>query len=99
MKQKEEFIEAIKNDEQYEWELREDLILDTDVEFDGTFLPKVLDINNNYTEEEIDNIMHEAGVDDVFEWEELELVEEHIDIYYPYVESCEYETVDESVWE
>jgi len=37
MTQKEEFIEAIENDEYCVWQLSENIYLETDNQFDGTF--------------------------------------------------------------
>jgi len=80
--------------------LQRGLVLDTDVEFDGTFLPTVVDIDGKYTEEEIENIMELAEIDDIFQWRGIEFEESNgLDVYYPIVTECEHETVDHSVWE
>jgi hypothetical protein len=95
--QKQEFIEAIKNDEYYAWHLTEDVWIHTDVEFDGTFLPSVHAHNvEEYTKQEIEDIMQENDVWDVFEWDILEW-DRNNNCWYPVGINCEYETVER--WE
>ena len=97
MSEKENFIQTIREDEYAEWELAEGLVLSTDVEFDGTFLPTIIDFEDRVGEE-IEELMEENDVHDVFTWIELEY-DEGNGCWYPIVEYCEYESIDHSVWE
>jgi len=93
--EKEEFIEAIVNDQYAEWEIKEDLVLITDWEGDGYFNPYVLDLECQYTESEI-GVFLENEASDVFNFEVLEFAEHNndpYDLYYPEGISCKYEYI------
>lgn len=97
MSQKEEFIEAIKNDEYYDWQLSENIHLETDHEFDGTFSPWLCVTDESLTEQEIDDIMVQNNVDEVFSWYGLE--ESHRgNQWVIHAVECEYEEIDFSYW-
>jgi len=98
MTQKERFIEAIKNDEHYTWNLNEDVWIHTDVEFDGSFNPSVHSHNEEHDKQDIDDIMVENDVNDVFAWDFLEWSETNR-CWYPTVIVCEYEEIDFEAWE
>ena len=93
MNQKENFIQAIREDEYAEWKLSENVTLETDHQFDGTFLPWLCVTDESLSEQELDDLMTENDVDDVFYWDGLEASrQEHLwDIYGV---ECEYENVD-----
>jgi len=93
MTQREQFIKAIKNDESYEWNLNENVWIHTDVEFDGSFLPSIHSHNEDHDKEDIDDIMVENGVYDVFAWDFLEWSETN-QCWFPVVVWCEYEEID-----
>jgi hypothetical protein len=96
--QKENFIEAIKEDSSYEWNLTDSVWIHTDVEFDGTFLPSVHAYDpENYSKQEIDDIMVENEVTDAFAWDFLEWSENN-QCWYPVVSECEYEEIDFEGW-
>ena len=98
MNQKENFIQAIREDEYAAWELSENVTIITDVEFDGTFLPSVHDRTGEMSEQGIDDLMIENDVHEVFEWDILEWSDTNY-CWYPAVTGCEYEQIDESYWE
>ena len=87
--EQQQFIEAIENDEQVEIQLAEGLFLSKDTEFmeefgmtpREAFNPTVVGDTTKYSEEEIDQWLHEkAG--NIFDWDELEFNEKQ-EIYYP----------------
>ena len=98
MNEKENFIQAIREDEYAEWELSENLTLITDVEFDGSFIPTVHDESGEMSEQEVDDLMVENDVHEVFEWDIIEWSENN-QCWYPVVTGCEYENFDMSFWE
>lgn len=92
MSEKQEFIKAISNDQYAEWEISEDLVLITDWEGDSYFNPYVLDLECQYTKEEIETIMDNV-TQAVFNFEVLEFAEHNndpYDLYYPEGISTEY---------
>jgi hypothetical protein len=68
-KERENFIQAVRNDEYAEYELKEDLVVITDWEGYGSFWPYVVDSEDQYNEEQVSNALTEQ---DVFEFEEIE---------------------------
>lgn len=96
------FIQAIRNDEYAELEISDGVYLITDTEFDGTFFPYINDVTGKYSAEEIDHMLENTFIhEDVFKWDGVELdeSEENIRTFYPYGVYCEFEKVDNSVWE
>lgn len=101
MNEKENFIEAIREDAYAEMHLNAEksVYLITDTQFDGTFLPYVGANNtDNWTEQEISDLMVRNDVDDIFSWHRLEWSEGN-DVWYPIVERCEYEEREGPFWE
>ena len=98
--QRQEFIEAIENDESYEWELTDNLTIFTDWESDGSFYPVVYDLSGEMDRQEVDDLMTENDVDDVFEWEldGYEQLNNEVNMSYAIVTDCEYERVEEPQW-
>jgi hypothetical protein len=85
MSQKKKLIKAIKEDNSYEYELAEDLILHTDWEGDNRFFPAVIDLERQYEENEIENILH-GELNDVFTFQFLEYSDsDNYDLYYTVV--------------
>ena len=96
---KQEFISAIENDECCEWEISEDLVLVTVWEGDGYFNPYVLDLECQYSEDEVMTILDNT-TNDVFNFEVLWFEDsnnESYNIYYPEGLDCEYENYER--WE
>jgi hypothetical protein len=94
----EELKGAIAQDEYYEFEISEGVVFVTDVEFDGTFSPYIVDTTDSYNDEEIDVMMENFGLSEVFLWDMLEY-DENNDVFHIIVTRCEYEEIDLTVWE
>jgi len=77
-KEKQNFIEAIKNDEYAEYELKNDLVVITDWESDHMFNPSVIDEECSYSEQGVSDMLNEQ-LGDIFDFKNLNFEE---DTYY-----------------
>lgn len=84
---KEEFIKAVRFDEYAEYEIAEGLILETDWEGDGEFVPWLCLNDTGLTEQEVDDILTDEQ--DLFRYEHLH-VEKQGELTLAYPEGVEF---------
>lgn len=75
---KEEFIEAVKNDEYAEIDLGENVALVTDWEGDGLFFPYLCVPSEDYQgHESFQRLLEENDISELFHWDEIEVYEQN----------------------